>query len=155
MWPHQPHYLVFEKDSSEAGGNETLNGSLDVHGVTVTVVGVADDGDGEGLSDEAALVDHFAVGDESGVGEAQSGGGDGEAAGDAVREAGGLDELGAESVETGGALVNTWGLHDSPKHLRRFLSCCSHSLFSSPFAFHCWLDFRYLLLLRNAFGWVT
>lgn len=60
--------LIFEKDSCEAGGNETLDGSLEVHGVAVTVVGVGDDGNGDGLGDELALIEHFAVRDEAGVG---------------------------------------------------------------------------------------
>ncbi|KAL2329455.1 hypothetical protein Fmac_017045 [Flemingia macrophylla] len=101
----------------EAGGNEALDGSLEVHGVAVAVVGVADDGDGDGLGDESTLVEHFAVGDESGVGKSQPGGGDGEAAGDAEGEAGRLNELGAQRVETRRSLVNPRPLHQPPKHL--------------------------------------
>lgn len=60
-------YLIFEDDSGETGGDVTLEGSFEVHGVAIAVVGVADDWNGDSLSDELTLIKHFAVRDETSV----------------------------------------------------------------------------------------
>jgi len=64
-----------------------------------------------------ALIENLTVRDETGIGQGEPGSGDGEAAGEAELEAGGLNELGAESVETCRALVNPRGVEDSSKEL--------------------------------------
>ena len=64
--------LVLDHDAGEAGIGVARHRAFDVDGVAVAGVAIADHRDGHGGTDVAALVEHLGVGNEPGVGQAET-----------------------------------------------------------------------------------
>ena len=83
----------------ESGGGVSLDRAFDVYGVAVPRVAVADDRNAHGLANISSLVDHFRVRGHACIRQAQTRGGNAEAAHEGQRKAGLLDETGGHGIE--------------------------------------------------------
>ena len=67
--------LVFDVDAGNAGGLVLADGTLNVEGVAVAGIGVANDGNVHGVGDILGVGNHFGHGKEADIGETALGGG--------------------------------------------------------------------------------
>ena len=78
--------LILDHDAGKPGTGITFDGALNIRGVAVAGIAIADHGNVHRFQDGASLVEHFAIGDQAGVGAGQAGGRHGEAAHEGERE---------------------------------------------------------------------
>ena len=99
--------LVFNHGAGEAGLGIALDSAFDVERVAIAGIGIADHGDRSCVTDIAPLLDHFGIGDQAGIGQAEPRRGNREAAHEACLEAGAFNHPGRQGIETGRCHVDT------------------------------------------------
>ena len=94
--------LVLQEAAGRAGGDQLVDGAVDVERIAVAGVGVDDDRDRDAHADPPGAVDHLGLGQQAHVGLADGGGGDRVAGDEGHREADALGDPRRERVEDAG-----------------------------------------------------
>ena len=95
-------HLVLDHRAGKPRLGEAAHGALDIHGVAVAGIGVADDGNRYCVADISALVEDLCIGDQTGIRKAQPTGRNSKAAHEGQSKTRALDQSRRQRVEAAG-----------------------------------------------------